>query len=216
MNKKLQEALNYDGLAEAEKVTGKSYKDDEETERLGFIMSIVGNQRKNNLLEETGDTNFNTTFAVYEEIAEKIGFVKGFERFYDDGTRLCIYHYEGFILKIGTYKWDSSSEESINTAILYYNLVPKDPQGPWRWTSSGSYRDGIWAGDHDVREGLKHKISMLQEFCIVLPKWKRRPFFWFIQHNDKENNEVGHAYKDRNRKVIEQSSPEIQEIIGPE
>jgi hypothetical protein len=46
----LEKLLKYDSLAEAEKVTGKSYKDDKITAHLGFIGILQNNIKKENAL----------------------------------------------------------------------------------------------------------------------------------------------------------------------
>lgn len=43
MSKNLDELLNYDGLHEAEKLTGNSYKEDDSTSALGLLLSIQNN-----------------------------------------------------------------------------------------------------------------------------------------------------------------------------
>lgn len=70
----INEALDFDGLYEAEKFTGKSYKDDESTSALGFLATIENNKRKEKLLSSLDDTIFNETEEEYLRKVTDFGF----------------------------------------------------------------------------------------------------------------------------------------------
>lgn len=67
--------LDFDGLAEAEKITGKSYKTDIYTQSLGMKMMLDNNKKKKDLLESQNDSTFLTTEEDYLRIVESIGFI---------------------------------------------------------------------------------------------------------------------------------------------
>jgi hypothetical protein len=45
---KIQKLLDFDSLNEAEKITGKSYKNDDDTTALGFLMHIENSKQRKN------------------------------------------------------------------------------------------------------------------------------------------------------------------------
>ncbi len=57
-NKEILASLAVDPLAMAERITGKSYKDDESTSGLGMLLSLQHNRNKRDLLEFMGDTHY--------------------------------------------------------------------------------------------------------------------------------------------------------------
>lgn len=56
------EILRYDALDTAERLTGKSYKEDEDTMGLGFLMHISHGERKAAALKATDDTHWGISF----------------------------------------------------------------------------------------------------------------------------------------------------------
>lgn len=78
MNKKnkneINEALDFDGLHEAEKLTGKSYKEDDGTSTLGLFATLLNNQMKNKMLSSLDDTIFSETEEEYLRKVTDFGF----------------------------------------------------------------------------------------------------------------------------------------------
>jgi len=56
MKSKFDDAMSFDPLYEAEKLTGKSYKEDKGTESLGFLMALEHNEKKRDMLKAMNDT----------------------------------------------------------------------------------------------------------------------------------------------------------------
>lgn len=74
IKKEILEALNYDALSEAEKLTGKSYKECKITESIGFFDFILSNKRKEQLLSSVNDTTFHETEESYMKKVTDFGF----------------------------------------------------------------------------------------------------------------------------------------------
>lgn len=137
-----EELMNFDGLAEAEKITGKSYKTDKDTESLGMLLVIKAGEEKRKKLAEAKDTNYNTTIEEFDEMLTQEGFEKIYEKEfseeeeyryhadendreseilsipYDRKSRLYVYwHPELFILLYGTTypRYERQGDEIVRT-----------------------------------------------------------------------------------------------------
>jgi hypothetical protein len=135
--KDIKKMLDYDSLSEAEKITGKSYKEDKITESLGLINHIQHNKRKNELLESLGDSKFNNTEEDYLKIVKSIGFEHVLiEKFINENgveERLhVLWNKENSILLVfDTYSYydDGNWEKEVPKPIVnggnfYYNWSP--------------------------------------------------------------------------------------------
>jgi len=192
-DKKIREVLNFDGLHEAEKLTGKSYKDDKLTEALGFLHHIENSKRKRELLESLGDSGFSNTEEDYLEIVKSIGFESALiEPFInDDGIeeRLHImWNKEHSILLVfDTHTWgdDGSWAKSgqevpppnVNGGNFYYHWSPK-PNYNGTCTSSGGF---IGNGDKNSTYSSFFNNDLTphvlpEELRSIEPKWNSQPF----------------------------------------
>jgi len=183
----LRDLLAFDPLSTAERVTGKSYKADEGTMALGFSLAIDHNQRKSNALAASGDTHFSQTLAEAEKVYAAAGFAKvaswPFEGSGGIAEELAAWwHPDGLLLTVESYMGTR-----VNSAKVRYNVSSPEPRPAdfFRRTSSGSLTaDDVWAGDHDVREGLIVAIEGLREVGAFLPVWVRQPFMWLLTYMD--------------------------------
>lgn len=147
--------LELDPLAEAEKLTGKSYKNDKETSNLGFLLQIQKSKETNKLLTELDDTLFSNTEKDYLRKMKGFGFdevlklpfvnEKGItERFY------VLFHRNlGILLTFDTYTWGDdgswakAGEEvphpGVNGGNFYYNWSPNPKINRIGLTSSGGF-----------------------------------------------------------------------------
>jgi len=138
----IKSVLKFDALSEAEKITGKSYKEDKETESLGFMMHIESSKIKNDMLSYMDDTCFSETESEYLrkvtefgfELIKKISFKA--KDWYDEKVNehfYIMFHDEYSILLT----WDTFRGDR-NGGNFYYNWIPnKDDTG--HYTSSGGY-----------------------------------------------------------------------------
>lgn len=137
MNNKELEALklqSIDPLAEAEVLTGKSYKEDKSTESLGFTMHIMKNQALASLLDEIGDTKFSENELNYVDKLSKFGFeVVLKEPFQNTHYKNIIEHLYilfnkelGVLIKFDTFGYEGSEPHNVNGGNIYYNWAAND------------------------------------------------------------------------------------------
>ena len=117
----IDKGLKYDALSEAEKITGKSYKEDEMTQGIGFMNHMVHVKNMSELLSSVDDTMFCETEDEYLRKVSDFGFEvllkdefetdRGKERFY------VMFHREYSILLC----WDTFTG-SRNSGNFYYNF----------------------------------------------------------------------------------------------
>jgi hypothetical protein len=206
-DKDIIKLLYNDPLANAEKITGKSYKDDETTSNLGFLMGIHENMVKDKTLKAIGDTVFSMDWLAYCEMIETFGFGLMINDLSPDGGEsLRIYYHE----KDGILLCTDSFQGNRNAANAYYNWRPNlKPKEEWadpkvaelvnfyQATSSGGmyfpekdgestddpkWEDIVWAGNHDAREGIAFKLKQLREYGKFIPVWTRQPSLWLLGH----------------------------------
>lgn len=216
--KKLEKLLKYDGLAEAEKDTGSSYKESPFTREMGLQNHLEHVVKKEEALLAADDTILNNDLGRYLEIAEDIGFRPvlevpfvghpvGSEKTYKE--RLFVLWRDGILLVFDTYL-----EERVNGGNFYYNWAPKDIKEAFHYTSTGGYdqRDPwIWSGHHDCREALRFHIRRLEENGQILPVWEKQPFMWLLHYMDRKTKD--YDYQAINKARISKLPKEIQAAI---
>lgn len=213
-DKEIIDLLNNDPLHSAEQMTGKSYKEDEATSSLGFMMNVYNNMAKEKTLKSIGDTVFNMDWLAYCEMIETFGFGLMTEDFSPDGGEsIRVYYHE----KDGLLLYADSYHGNRNGAKVYYNWQPNlKPKEEWKdpsvgefvsyfeVTSSGGFyhpnhernmipddvsnpiwKNVAWVGNHDAREALSFNLRRLREKGAFLPKWKKMPYMWLVGHWEK-------------------------------
>lgn len=188
----LKEILEFDGLYEAEKLTGKSYKTDKLTESIGILASIENSQSKNEILKANNDSNRDTTITEMIRYMEELGFTKLYSKtinykerneLYEKVTQYYYWNYKKFVLAVfESYPPYNSDDYGINSAKMYYavkapyeNLIGKK--------SSGCYdsENGVWNGDHDIRDAFKFKFNELDKAGEFVP-WTGKNFLWLCTY----------------------------------
>lgn len=163
LNKQIKDLQNFDGLAEAEKLTGASYKENDSTAIIGMGLHFAKNKQMKELMELTNDTCFSETEESY--LAKVISF--GFEvvlkqpfigrkeieeRFY------ILWHKKYSILLVfDTYTGSKGSKPSRNGGYIYYNWSPNEGIGHSSFTSSGGFIGFNFKSD--LTEELKYSSS---------------------------------------------------------
>lgn len=219
MTNEFDNMLNLDPLLEAEKITGQSYKDDEETLSLGMLLHMAKSKQVREELSLRNDTHFGISWTDALAIYEDLGFVEVFsEEFVDKGfykkdpekTEVFkVFWRNGFLLTAESY----SKQTTLNSSNLYYNWIPNDEKSAYHHTSSGHYDKNsdevlVWSGDHDAREGLRNIISNLESNGEILDQWQFVPWLWFL--NFSVTKEENYDYRTENTRVISHFPAEVQ------
>ena len=100
-NKEILELMNTDPLSEAEKITGKSYKEDKGTGFLGMALQIEKSKALKIKLEEIGDTLFSESVDSYIKKLSKFGFIVAYKEPFknqDDIDYLKSHHIHAFLI----------------------------------------------------------------------------------------------------------------------
>ncbi len=199
MERNLDQLLRFDPLAEAERITGDTYKFNESTALLGLGLAVRHNKLKRDVLVASGDTTMSNKLANYVSIIESMGFekvltvpfvAKGWSPADPDrNENLFIYaHRDGMLLVFDTYNSDD-----VNGGDLYY-CIKLDTNGRYGVTSSGGYRkygteDQYWGGYHDCREALRYNINKLRANGQFLAQWPEDHdvFLWLLHHGDTKD-----------------------------
>lgn len=172
--------LNFDPLLEAEKLTGKSYKDDRETMLMGAGLAILQNEQKEMELGLRGDSYYNISYSEYLEILADLGFQEVYSeefvsRWEQAREQFRVFWRDGILLTTESYMG-----KSLNSATAYFNAEFEDGNAPWRMSLSGCLdgeaydgdpRRYIWCGYFDAREGIRHRLAQMEGQAKFLPKW---------------------------------------------
>lgn len=199
-DKELDDLLNFDALAEAEKIRGTSYKEDNATSMLGLALQFDKVQSLRAALDARDDTKLSETVSNYLRIAQSEGFEivlqlpftgrwrGGVER--QETLYVLFNAKEGILLKFDTY-----NSKDVNGGKFYYNWRPNPGVETWRVTSSGGWHgtgeDSYWVGDHDCREALRHHLAKLRQNGAFLTPWRDMPFLWLLHYMDTKDAEGG-------------------------
>lgn len=201
LNDKLKDALNYDSLVEAEKITGKSYKWDDGTSALGFILMHDNAKKKAKLLEENKDTdNFNQTTSEWINVIMSMGFEQVYSAdIPETDDKHYIFWCDGVLLNFDTY-----NKKSINSANAYFNSNTYVSGCSGRTSKNGNF-----IGNVDAREGLRFHLDQMD----ILPIWEERPFIWLLNYMDTKVD--GYDYKAINEERISKLPEHVRNAITP-
>lgn len=215
----LARLLSFDCLAEAERMTGKSYKENEAVVGLGMALNMDVSKQKEQILKSSFDTTFDSKLSYYLEVMSDLGFQEAYHREFQGSCEKPDHHYVMFQPELGILlNFDTYFGDSVNGGKYYYNLeANRDPEGkiisiPFQTTSSGCMRDGIWAGDHDCREAVRFKINRLKLHGTFLKSWKKKPYISLTNYMDW--NKKGSDYKSED--VFSKLPLNVQKAITPE
>jgi len=219
--------LDFDPLLTAEQITGKSYKEDDETSSLGLVLHILHNKDKQKRLNESMDTYYSQKENGFMEVVADLGFKKVYSEDFDGNyvkDELAVWVLkEGVLLVTETFGWSSEKERSINKASIYYNIEPLDgdPNSIYPCLQSGGFHknpDGklIWVGNHDVREGLRFHVNQLRKYGRFVTPWFEQPHLHIFPYIIKgpENDHRYHWYTDANNIRLKALPDDVKKMFG--
>jgi len=218
-NDRIAEALSFDPLAEAERITGSSYKDDKSTAFLGMFLAMEQSSRKARLLQESNDTCNHNNLAQNVQVVESLGF-----QLLESGTfqsagmgdegqeeQWSIYWRDGILLFLDSFRGNLNSGH----AYFNYRLNPGSRSltgysGGFTLTPEG---DRVAYGSIDIREGLRHRLTTMEENGEFLSQWVERPFLWLLHHSDTKV--PGYDHEAITKQRISLLSQDVQDAVTP-
>lgn len=191
------EFLKFDALAHAEELTGKSYKEDDETMKVGLGAHMIFNELKKTRLAEERDTHWGIPFVTFQQIMTELGFARVLHLPFtkeanDDSWPTTEEYFEvwfnrkyGALITTDTYTtadFDSPKElrshyHTINSAHLQFNIEYSEGADLWDISMSSSPIDYVEGDPHrracslDLREGFRHNWKKLHEAGTFLTPW---------------------------------------------
>lgn len=218
MSKELDDLLKFDGLQQAENLTGKSYKEDDTTNALGFMLAMHNNAAKVEALKSRGDTHFGRDMAWMREFLPSQGFELIHKhdfmsrQSYGDTQSYaeCVefyWHPEGILFKLESY-----CETSMNTCNAYFNWKSHDPRNAYFPGASGGLNNGVMVGHIDGREGFAYFLENARQKGEFVAKWVERPFLWLLTYDDPKTD--GYDYNAINAARIAAFPQHVQDAMG--
>lgn len=206
--------LRTDPLSDAERLTGQSYKDDEQTMALGFGIAMLHNQAKEAALRSASDSYFNMGFTEQMDLFLDMGFEEvyreTFAGWYGEDTYVILWHADGILATCeshGVNRWHKYAK-------VYYNFREADGHYPgYLLTSSGHMNGEVWVGDHNAREGIRHNLNALRAAGEFLPQWIERPFLWLLNYTESDGE---YDYDAINARKIAHFPEHVRLAITPE
>jgi len=213
----LRELLHYDAIAEAEKQTGQSYKENSMVSGLGMLLMWDNNQTKKELLDLNDDTGLLNELDNYLRIVRDEGFkIVLKEDFFDEDNAESLFvlwnDKEGILLSFDTYRG------RVNGGCFYYNWKPKSSNiKDWHgvFTESGGFNTehGVWVGHHDCREAFRLHLADLRGNGTFIKPWIEKQFLWLMHYGDTKDKKY-YNYDEINAKRIEKLPKNVRKNIG--
>ena len=172
-----------DPLDIAEKLIGTT---DGSAFGLGFLLMHAKKQIWEKQAAKTNDTIFHMSMKDYLAIVEQLGFKKILEVPFvsDDTTPVdnVQYHYwrDGLLLVCDTFAWRKEEELDRNSAVLYFNLVPKDLETS---VFEVTHLSGGFDFSYPESDKLTHsELCVLKDRCWKAPN--RNDYYTFVGQLD--------------------------------
>lgn len=230
MTDTIHELLNFDPLATAEKITGRSAANNE-TGMLGLGLQIERQAALREVLTTHRDVHFSSPLCAYKDLLTDLGFTRvlslpfiarGYRRTEERHETFQVWWHaaDGLLAK-----FDSYGGTGMNGGKVLFNWRPHDQVSPWGHTSGlglsgGCTRHGppedselIGAYDFDVREAVRYKLDRLRERGTFVTPWRERPWLWLLHHEDTKTEGYDHAAINAER--VAMLPPEVQRAITP-
>lgn len=177
----LKDLLARDALAEAERATGLSYKEDPFTQALGMAGHMDLSGRKRQAMKAVGDSHYGMGYVAFLSLATLEGFMEVHQHEFKnrDGRPeiyTVLWHPVGILLTAESFNgWSEGRPPTVNTAEITFNA--KMPVGTWLdrcSTFSIRYDEKhLWTHAHrDVREGFRLALADLRSKVEFITPWE--------------------------------------------
>lgn len=218
--------LKIDPLAEAEKITGVSYKGSDVTSFLGMGIMHAKNKDVDSLLAMTNDSTFSMKVTDYLDVVKEEGFEIVLEL-----SSVVTLDYQGKSLPESEYEhvklfvlWHDrdglllafdTCGESVNGGHVYYNIMLHEDERARGVTESGGYsKHGCFVGSHDCRTAIRFHMRQLRSGGVFLREWKERPSLWLLHWGDTRDKSFNS--KAINAERIAMLPEHVRKAITPE
>lgn len=202
MTKEFQDELEIDPLLLAEKITGKSYKDDKDTSALGMLLHMAKNEIVREEMSLRDDTHWSSHFAdtvrIYTELGFETVYREEFQGNYSPETFLVLWRGDGLLAVTESYgRYNPDEPATTNSNTLYANWLPNQDVDSWEFTSTGHYNhrtptynnvEGdpwIWVGNWDMRTGMRNIIDRLEKNGTFIAPWLEQPLLHLNHYGNK-------------------------------
>lgn len=192
----LRQLLDIDPLQVAEDLTGKSYKDDKQTEGVGFALAILHNQNKQAALLAHNDSYYGVSLNAYMGILGSLGFGQILDLPFVEAREGRTEHLFAYAQpETGVFISFDTFCGGMNSGKMHYCVKVKegvDRKKLHRATSSGGWesesepdwrrkyetggpKDLYWKGNHDCREAIRFHYNQLKEYFDFINPWPKDP-----------------------------------------
>jgi len=222
-DKKIKALLDFDGLAEAERVTGQSYKENDGVSFLGMIFAMEKGQKMEQAMKATNDAYYHIDFSEYLSILYDIGFESliPLQPHADplrakDGDEEAVFVHKnyGIILVLDTFN------KNLNSCNFFYCWKPNGKAEMFLdCLSSGGYtkinNEYFWMGHHDGREAIRYHIKqLLKQGQFITPWVKFDTSFLIYMDRRKYNFGERNDWEQYSSKIVIEKFPEdIKKMI---
>lgn len=184
----ISEALRFDPLDTARRLTEGTGTGGEEVSKLGMVLAKEHNELKQQLLFESDDSFFNMSFGDFLFLAERLGFAKVLdEPIENTEDRFTLHWRSGMLLKLESYR------KHTNSATVYFNFKghPLDlmPIGS-SFLKDDVDGEGIFFLQQDVREGFRWALERIERTGTILAKWVGEERIWLVDHEQERHKNL--------------------------
>lgn len=197
----LERVFARDPREEAERLTGRCWRDDPETKRLGLALHLEHLADKRALLLEHDDTLYGDSLEHYTAVAREEGLSPLWTSVFDDragGSGRHSERHEIWFHPVGVFlELDSFADRLVNEATLWVNAAideKEPPMGQGRIVRRGERE--VWVGALSVEEGLRHHLAALRTGGRT-PLWpwlERAPDFQLINRAERRDLAERHVH----------------------
>jgi len=197
-----EEALRFDPWQAAEEVTGKSYKDDEQTNKMGTALHLASVRNTIQIMTAAGDSHPGMKAIKFQHVIQTNGFeLIGSELVESEGCWLywnAYWRTPGQLLLCEYLHWKGKvlgGAMALNNATCYYNWRPYDDvvkSGELYHFVSGGYchreneddpdisRPLLWIGDHDACTGIITALNRMDACGDFIEPWVESTHLWAV------------------------------------